>query len=70
MGKWVYGPGNEYSVERPMDVAKKFTFYTVRVVRAAESAVAAAAAAADSRAPATAGEKAATGGEEWDTQTH
>ena len=57
MGSWQFEPGVNYEpIERPADVAKKFTFYTIRAVRAAESAVSAYAKKIQSSEPATAGE--------------
>ena len=65
-GALQYEPGVDYvPLERPVDVAKKFTFYTIRAVRAAESAVAAAAQKIQSAEPATAGE-----GRHADAQMH
>ena len=58
VGSYQYEPGTNYEpIERPADVAKKFTFYTIRAVRAAESAVAASAQLVQSAKPATAGKK-------------
>lgn len=39
VGTFVLEPSVEYTVERPVSVAKKFTFYTVRAVRAAQASV-------------------------------
>ena len=57
VGRWQYEPRANYEpIERPANVAKKFTFYTIRAVRAAESAVAASAEKTQSAEPATAGD--------------
>lgn len=58
VGTWHFLPGVDYeAIERPSDIAKKFVFYTIRAVRAAEIAVAAATEKIQSAEPATAGEQ-------------
>ena len=59
MGWFVYKPGVDYvPLQRPSYINKKFTFYTVRAVRAAKAVVSAATAKKQTARRASAGEKA------------